>query len=144
MLWPVVLLSLILSLVVGCQRIDAGQAQTVRDYVDALIPALHAETLDPLRQVATDEEVQRVRLEVMRVLHKENQRMSARLARFEIQSTKEMGANKAEVQTVEDWSITYTDSQTGKFIRRRDFDEKVHYQLTKVKGRWYVSGLEIK
>ena len=142
--WLLAFLTLILVVLAGCQRIDAGQAQTVRDYADALAPALHAETLDPLRQVATDDEVQRVQLEVMGILYKENQRMKARLARFEVESAKETGTDKAEVRTSEGWSITYTDSQTGKFIKRRDFDEKVRYELTRSNGRWYVSSLEIQ
>jgi hypothetical protein len=138
----VVLAIVAMLLPVGCQRIDAEQAQVVRAYVDALIPALHAETLAPLREVATPAEVKRMQLEVMGVLYGQKQRMTAQLTRFEITSSKTTGKDKAQVWTEEAWIISYADRKTGKLLKKQPFEQKVRYTLQRNGGRWYVAGVK--
>ncbi len=133
-----------LLLLPGCHRIDADQAQAVRGYAAALAPALHAESLEPLRQVALPDEVERVQVQVMATLYKEHQRVTARLASFRIESSKTTGSNTAEVETSEAWSLAYEDSRTGKRIKRADYRNTVRYELIKQDGRWFVSSVETK
>jgi hypothetical protein len=119
-------------------------SQVARSYADALIPALRAETLEPLNQVATPDEANRVRLYVERYLDERGQRIDPRLVSQRITSTEVLGASSARVLATEEWSIKYRDRVTGQVAEKLDRVDHVTYRLVKVDGAWRVDGVVVK
>jgi hypothetical protein len=141
----IVAVTLVAVSLAGCSRAaDPQLSAVVRAYADALVPALHAETLDPLRKVAVPDEVERVRLYVLSYLDGKNQRIVARLRDQTVTATKQTGKDTAEVTATEQWVVTYVDRTSGKELERVQRTDHVTYHLKRIKDVWYVEGATVK
>lgn len=122
---------------------DAELEQAVRDYTEALVPALAATTLDPLREVATPEQVDRVRLYVVEQTQSSKTRVQARPVSIEFTEAK-VDANTATVSTIEEWTYIERDPESQKDVSREDYEGPVTYSLVRNESGtgWLVSDVE--
>ena len=125
----------------GGDAVEAEQA--VRAYADALVPALDAQTLDPLRKVATPEEVDRVRLYVVKLTQQDKVRAEARLVSLEVEDVEVQG-DSATLTANEQWTYIEKDVKSGEPVSRDDYDGEVVYTLVRdaQSGSWLVSDVE--
>lgn len=136
---------LLVSVLAGCAKpIDPALSRAVRVYAEALVPALRAETLEPLQAAATPPEVDRVRLYVERYHQERGQRIDPRLISQHVTSTETLGASSARVIVTEEWSVKYRDKVTGQVADKVDRVDHVTYQLVKVDGAWRVDSVTVK
>lgn len=119
-----------------------GAESAVRAYVDGLVPALAAQTLDPLRVVATPDQVDRVRLYVVQLTQQEGVAVQARLTSFEVVDASRQG-DSAKVTTTEEWSYVKRDLDSGKTVTREDYSGTVEYSLVRdpKSNAWFVSSI---
>lgn len=122
----------------GCTR-RAQQAELgVRDYAAALPAALSARSLDPMRAVATPQEVERVRLYVLSLLG-EDKLISARLTALTVEdSALGAGGTSATVTTRETWQWTPVDGSRGRNAAKGERTSTFTYSLVFREGRWMV------
>lgn len=136
----VVLLLSAALLAAGCARRDGADVDAVRGYLDGLPAALHADTLEGIAPYATDEEIDRVRLYVAKVVN-DGFRMEATLEDLAIRSADSEGSS-ATVLTEEDWSIRFVNSQTGAVDRVESYRIEASYHLIRLDDGWLVSEVE--
>lgn len=133
------LLVLPLLLASACTKpqVDADIAAVVTAYANGLPSVLAGQSLDSIRPYATPDQIDRMRLYVILVTEERREMIRARLVNQRVVTT-EVAGERATATASEEWSLVYTDRDTGEELRREDHAEDVQYRLVRVKGQWYV------
>lgn len=140
------LIALMLIFPAGCtevgQDVTDDRVATVEYYLAALPTALEADTLDPLREAATPEQVDRVRLYVIFEVNERDIRQYPKLLSLDIVDTVEVDADTARVLTREVWHTLYRDAQTGTRVDERTEEYSSTYTVVFDGDRWLVAAVE--
>jgi hypothetical protein len=115
---------------------------TVEYYLAALPTALEADSLDPLRETATPEQVDRVRLYVIFEVNERNIRQYPKLLSLDIVDSVEVDADTARVLTREVWHTLYRDAQTGARVDELTEEYSSTYTVVFDGDRWLVAAVE--
>ena len=130
-----------LVLATGCSRAPSGPAvDTVKRYLTELPAALHGDSLEGIRPMATADQLDRVRLYVAYVLN-EGERMESALERLAILSA-DIEGGRATVESDERWSVVYRDSKDGRTTRSEKYRLRVRYSLLLQEGSWRIHDVE--
>ena len=135
------LLSLVLLITLaGCAAPSGPEVKAVERYLEGLPTALHADTLDPIRDVASDDQIDKVRRYVSMILNY-GQRMEAELLDLQVLSSTVDG-DTAIVEMKEQWHIVYVDAEEGTLVSEENYLASVRYVLLDLDGAWIVIDIE--
>ena len=130
-----------LAIANGCVRQPSGPpVDAVKGYLAGLPEALHGDTLGGIRPFATEDQLDAVRRYVAYVLHN-GERMESTLASLAVKN-EQADSGTAHVETVEDWSVVYRDSGSGRTIRVEKYRIHARYTLLLQGGSWLVNDVE--
>lgn len=136
-------LAVILS---GCASNPADNREAelktiIAKYNNAVIEAYKSQNFEYLKQVATEQEIDKIGVMITSFLQA-NQIMEAELHKIDFREIKIQG-DKADVRTSEDWSYRWIDYKTGQEVEPlKDIHYEMLYHLIKKDGKWLVEKVD--
>lgn len=117
--------------------------ETVKNYNEILMTVYQRQKADLLREVTTEDELERVRLYLTYNYYEKKQALRSHLNNLEVTTVKLKG-RRATVRTKEDWTYRYLDINTQKpTTAEKRARYEVTYSLEKRGKRWLVAKLEL-
>lgn len=117
--------------------------KAVEKYVDTLVKAYWQGTPMPLNEVATENQVRTIRLNMAWNHFEKKQKLLPNLHSLHISKVVTTGKKQAEVYTDEDWSYRYIEEATSKTAFQTRERYQVRYQLVKSSGEWLVDSAKV-
>lgn len=133
----VLLLLVVLALVSGCAKQQSEAAAAVTGYLSGLPYAIRGESLDPINEYATQEQVDRVRRYAAMTLQ-EGTRMEASLLSFSVTDEREEPGLRV-VETAEKWRMLQTDLESGEVLSEQSYDLLMRYDVLDTPDGWRVA-----
>lgn len=117
--------------------------KAVEKYVDTLVKAYWQGTPMPLNEVATENQVRTIRLNMAWNHFEKKQKLLPNLHSLKTTKIVLHGKKQAEVYTEEDWSYRYVEEATGKTTFQTRERYQVRYILVKSSGDWLVDSAKV-
>ncbi len=140
----VCLIVALLSLLGGCGGHNSAPVrETVMQYNALLADGYRNLNMNPLAAIATRQQATRV-YHHMAALGEARTKMDAHLLDISFKGIEFTGADRAEARTVEHWSYTYINIDSGKKTADNTAGYTLLYSLVREKETWLVAGITIE
>lgn len=141
--YGVVLAAIISS---GCASNQADNRETllkivIAKYNNAVIEAYKSQNFEPLKQAATESEINKIGV-IINAYRTANQIMESDIKKIDFKEIR-IEADKADVKTYEDWSYRWINYETRQEAEPlKDIHYELFYHLIKKDGKWLVDRVE--
>ncbi len=125
-------------------KTEAGLKSKIEKYNDALIKAYKNNSSDLMKDLTTEDELERVRLYMTYNYFEKSRKLNTKLVDLSFKDIN-VKEEEATIETEEEWTYFYTDVETeNKLSEKKEIYYRAKYTLIKQDDNWLIDSISIE